>query len=248
MFDAMSRTRPQSTEAPDDTGALTSVILPTYNRLAYLKEALDSAIAQTYRNIEIIVHDNCSTQSPAALVTSYGDRRIRLYANPAKISMAANVIAGYRKARGKYVAALNDDDVWHPDFLAQIVPHLEARPDAVTGFCDHYVMDAESRIDADATEANSRRWRRHRLSEGYYCPFDEIALLSRSVGATSAAVFRREALDWDHLPTEIGYTVDLYVAYLAARTGGSCYYTPRRLTAVRVHARAPGAETLSIAI
>ena len=50
---------------------LVSVIIPTYNRLEYLKEAINSAIKQTYQNIEIIVCDNCSSQNPQFLVESF---------------------------------------------------------------------------------------------------------------------------------------------------------------------------------
>ena len=56
---------------------LVSIITPTYNRPEYLKVALESAVGQTYRNIEIIVSDNCSLENPQAIVESFNDARIR---------------------------------------------------------------------------------------------------------------------------------------------------------------------------
>ncbi|PMB10264.1 glycosyl transferase, partial [Fischerella thermalis CCMEE 5328] len=60
---------------------LVSIITPTYNRPDYLKQALKSAISQTYQNIEIIVSDNCSPENPQAIVESFNDPRIRFSRN-----------------------------------------------------------------------------------------------------------------------------------------------------------------------
>ena len=54
---------------------LVSVIIPTYNRIEYLKQAISSAVQQTYQNLEIIVSDNCSFENPQALVESFQDSR-----------------------------------------------------------------------------------------------------------------------------------------------------------------------------
>ncbi|OBQ33110.1 MAG: glycosyl transferase, partial [Anabaena sp. CRKS33] len=54
---------------------LVSVIIPTYNRPEYLKQAISSAVQQIYQNIEIIVCDNCSSENPASLIESFNDSR-----------------------------------------------------------------------------------------------------------------------------------------------------------------------------
>lgn len=215
--------------------ALVSVAIPTYNRPSYLKQAIESAVRQTYRNIEIIVLDNCSPENPQAIINSFQDPRIRFYRNATNLGMARNFIDVHKMARGKYVARLNDDDIWNEDFLEKLVPHLEANPNLVLAFCDHYMIDSDGTINYPATEENTRFYKRHQLQEGVYQPFCEIGLVHQAVASAVAAVIRRDVVDWDNIPPEVGGLWDLYVAYLGCRSGGGAYYYPERLTRNRKH-------------
>ena len=96
---------------------LVSVVISTYNRQAYLKEAISSVVGQTYRNIEVIIADDCSTESPKALVDAFQDSRLNLRINEENIGMGPNLNSAFKLAKGKYVASINDDDVWQKDFL-----------------------------------------------------------------------------------------------------------------------------------
>jgi len=214
---------------------LVSVVIPTYDRPDYLREALSSVVAQRYRNLEIIVQDNASPTDIEAVVAGFGDPRIRFVRNPENIGQFANFVTVFRRATGKYVACLSDDDIWEEEYLSTLVPRLEADPDLVVAFCDHSIIDGEGRIDEAETDANSRRWQRHALAEGAHRPFDEIALVYRSICSASAAVFRRDAVDWHAIPKEVGLGFDLYLSYLAARTGRGAWYSRRRLVRYRVH-------------
>jgi glycosyltransferase involved in cell wall biosynthesis len=214
------------------SGPLVSVVIPTRNRPQYLREALASVCRQTYPHLEIIVHDNASDYDVDGLLRSLADPRIALYRNDQNVGSAANYLAGCRRAAGKYIAALGDDDRWHPDFVASLVAPLEADEDLVLAFCDHEVIDTEGRRDPAASERTSRRWRRHRLHEGVHRPFDELALVDRAI-CLSATLFRRDVLDYSEVPAKAGAALDLYLFYLAARTGRGCYYTPRRLAEYR---------------
>ena len=157
---------------------LVSVIIPTYNRSSYLREAIKSAVQQNYKNIEILVSDNCSSENPQAIVESFQDSRIKFWRNETNIGMFANAINTFKKAQGKYVASLNDDDVWNEDFLEKLVPHLEANPDLTLAFCDHYIINASGEIDAPTTERNTRYWKRNQLKEGIHQPFSKIGPVS----------------------------------------------------------------------
>ncbi|MEW6611887.1 MAG: glycosyltransferase family 2 protein [Pseudomonadota bacterium] len=213
---------------------LVSVIIPAYNRSQYLREAIAGAVAQTYRNIEIIVSDDASPDSPEPLVRSFNDPRIRFRRNVRNLGIGGNVTVACREAQGKYLAFLNDDDVWHPDFLEKLVPPLEANPDLVIAFSDHYLMDADGAIDFAATEQNTRRYKRDRLREGVYKPFIRMALLDLTVPAAMATVYRRDAIEWD-VPPQASYNYDFYFMYLACRDGRGAYYCPERLTRYRSH-------------
>jgi glycosyltransferase involved in cell wall biosynthesis len=214
---------------------LVSVVIPTYNRPDYLRLAIASAVAQSYPNLEIIVHDNASPVDPTGIVETFRDPRITLFRNPRNIGLSANLAEACRKATGKYVAMLGDDDLWHPEFIATLVGLLEEDGGAVVAFCDHDVIDGAGRLDPALTTKLTRRYGRHLLREGRYCPFDEIALVYRSICVLSAAVLRRDAIDWADIPPEIYMGLDLYLAYLYARSGKACRYVPRRLAQYRYH-------------
>ncbi|BAU08668.1 glycosyltransferase family 2 protein [Fischerella sp. NIES-3754] len=214
---------------------LVSIITPTYNRPDYLKQALKSAISQTYQNIEIIVSDNCSPENPQAIVESFNDPRIRFSRNETNLGMLPNTIKAFKMARGKYVAALLDDDLWEEDFLAKLVPPLEANPNLVLAFCDHYVINADGTIDYELTEHCSQLFKRAELSEGIYQPFYKLGLVDQAVASAMAAVIRNDVINWDSIPPEVGGSWDVYLTYLCCRTGMGAYYCPQKLTRYRRH-------------
>jgi glycosyltransferase involved in cell wall biosynthesis len=219
-----------------DPTALVSVVIPTYNRPDFLRIALRSVVEQSYARLEIIVQDNASDVDLGPLIAEFADPRVTLYRNATNIGARENYLAGYRRCTGKYIATLNDDDCWRPDFVATLVAKLEADDDLVIAFCDHDIIDGEGRVDEAASSDTTRRWGRDLLRDRAYRPFYEIALIRRSICTASAALLRRDAFDFSAVPSEIGVTIDLYVSYLAARTGRGCYYVPQRLAAFRVHA------------
>lgn len=85
--------------------------MPTYNRADFLKEALDSVLAQTLRNIEVIVVDNNSTDGTEQLIASYDDTRIVYVRNDDNIGAVGNYNAALRLAKGEYVYLFSDDDI-----------------------------------------------------------------------------------------------------------------------------------------
>ena len=110
---------------------LVSVIIPTYNAGSYLGEALDSALAQTYRRLEVIVADDGSTDETPALLRSYKDR-IRVVQLGHSESVAIPRNAAVRCAQGDLLAFLDADDVWLPHKLETQVGLLKS-PMALLG-------------------------------------------------------------------------------------------------------------------
>lgn len=105
-----------------------SVILPTFNRSGYLRQAIESVLAQTYPDFEIIVVDDGSTDDTRAVVAGFGDARIR-YEYQANAGRSAARNRGLALARGEYIAFLDDDDLFLPDKLAVQVGFLDAHPE-----------------------------------------------------------------------------------------------------------------------
>ena len=105
---------------------LSSCIIPVFNGERYLSEALNSVIAQSYHDLEIIVADDGSTDGTAGVVASYGER-VR-YIRQLNLGPAAARNLGVSIAQGEYLAFLDADDLWHPEKLMQQVARLQERP------------------------------------------------------------------------------------------------------------------------
>jgi glycosyltransferase involved in cell wall biosynthesis len=112
-----------------------SVVIPTYDRGRVVGEAIDSALAQRHRHLEVIVVDDGSTDDTAERVARLRDRRVRLLRRPhAGVSAARN--AGIAAATGELVAFLDSDDLWKPDKLEAEVAALARYPSSGGVFSD----------------------------------------------------------------------------------------------------------------
>jgi glycosyltransferase involved in cell wall biosynthesis len=219
---------------PDIPTPLVSVVIPTYNRPAYLRQALLSVLHQTYPNFEVLIADDCSPENPQQLLDELQDARLRLYRQATNRGVGVNVTHALVQAQGKYVACLNDDDIWEPDFLEQLVPCLERHPEASVAFCDYAVIDAEGHINPEKTVEQSQREGRTSLKEGLHQPFWKIGLIDHSVFCASAALVRREVVPWQDIQ-KAGVFWDYFMVYLTCRSGHAAYYCPEKLARYRVH-------------
>lgn len=122
-----------------------SVIIPTCNRSRYLCETIDSVLAQTYRDFEIIVVDDGSTDDTAEIIKRYGDNLRYIYQKNQGISEAMNT--GIRNSQSEYFVVLDDDDLWLPDFLETQVAVLDQRSESAFVCSAAYVIDPEGEID-----------------------------------------------------------------------------------------------------
>ena len=102
----------------DNSHPLVTIGIPTYNRAdRYLPQALESAVSQTYSHLEILIADNCSTDSTAMLVSSFRDSRIRYVKHKKNIGYFLNTDFCVEQARGDFLLMLHDDDLIDQDFV-----------------------------------------------------------------------------------------------------------------------------------
>src|SRR5687767_5658816 len=94
-----------------------SVIVPAYNAAAFVAEAIDSALAQSHPELEVIVVDDSSTDDTPAVLQSYGNRITVHRQDNRGVSAARNT--GAQLATGEWIAFLDADDVWRPDKITQ---------------------------------------------------------------------------------------------------------------------------------
>lgn len=127
---------------------LVSVGLPVYNGEDYVAEAIESILAQTYRNFELLINDNASTDRTEAICTAYAaaDERVMYARNQTNLGAAANYNATIDRARGPYFKWIAHDDVCRPAFLERCVAVLETDPAAVAVYATPRDMDASGTL------------------------------------------------------------------------------------------------------
>lgn len=112
---------------------LVSVVIPAYNAARHIRRSLDSVLAQTYPEFEVIVVDDGSVDQTSAIVMSYTDPRVQLIRQPnAGVSAARN--RGIEAARGDWIAFIDADDRWEPVFLETVVSTARRFPNVVSVF------------------------------------------------------------------------------------------------------------------
>lgn len=161
---------------------LVSVVIPSYNKEKYLAEAIDSALAQTYKPIEVIVVDDGSTDGSIAIAETYGDRIRLIKIENSGVSSARN--AGIMASHAEFIALVDADDLLDPDCIEARVAILQS--DQGLGVC----VGAFRSVDQSGAMIDESDPAR-KTPEG-----DQFREAVRTNwGVTCGAVYRREALD-----------------------------------------------------
>jgi glycosyltransferase involved in cell wall biosynthesis len=120
------------------------VIVPTYNRAHLVCQAIDSLLAQTYHDFEIIVVDDGSADNTREALSRYGERIHYIFQQNAGLSAARNT--GIRASKGELLAFLDDDDTMSPTKLEVQVAYLNTHPDVGVVYCGYQVVDADNQL------------------------------------------------------------------------------------------------------
>jgi glycosyltransferase involved in cell wall biosynthesis len=114
---------------PPDPEPRVTVFVPTYNRAAFAREAIESVLGQTDPDFVLVVADNASTDDTPEMVSSFADERIRYVRRPENLGLLGNFNSCLEDVRTRYCLIVCDDDRLHPDFLSTTVPLLDERDD-----------------------------------------------------------------------------------------------------------------------
>jgi glycosyltransferase involved in cell wall biosynthesis len=183
-----------------------SVIIPTYNRAAFLREAIESVRAQTYQDWELIVVDDGSTDDAPAVMERFTGQEPRIrYIRQQNGGATVALNRGLRDARGEYIAILDDDDRWLPEKLSRQVDYLVRHADEAGVFCFAAVVDRQgNRLDTVIPPRDIR-------------PDLEALLSWRTIWTPSLTLVRRSVLQrvqgFDER-LKIGYDRDLWIRVL----------------------------------
>ena len=171
-----------------DTHPKVSVCIPSYNYEAFISEAIRSVLSQTYKNIELIVIDDCSSDNTEEIVNKYLgiDKRLRFYKNKKNVGMAANWNLCLQNARGKYAKILCADDVLEPDCIEKCVKVFLDNPTVSV------VSSARLLIDKDSFPVGVRSFsEKYELMTGTSV-IKKCFFAGNSIGEPTAVLFRKE--------------------------------------------------------
>ncbi len=181
---------------PDKT---ISIIMPTYNRHQYIKQAITSILNQTFRDFEIIVVNDGGSRECEAIIDSFKSDKIRyLYVEHGGLSHALN--EGVLASRSKYIAYLDDDDQYYPDHLQSLVSAIELSNSFVytDAYCEVKMYEDEKWTTKAKTVEFSSDFDFVSLSENNYIPI--LCMAHRRDCFEQTGLFERElpnAMDWD---------------------------------------------------
>ena len=125
---------------------LVSIIMPNFNCAALIGFSIKTVLAQTYKNWELLIQDDCSTDNPEVLIKHYEDKdpRIKFERNLEFSGAAVSRNNALKRAKGRWIAFLDSDDLWEPDKLEKQVSFLENHPEYAACFTHVKYMDENS--------------------------------------------------------------------------------------------------------
>lgn len=218
-----------------------SVIIPCHNYGRYLGEALNSVRTQTFRDLEIIVVDDGSTDETPEVIAGFADSRLRHRRTMNRgVSAARN--AGLDMARGEFIAFLDADDRWHPDKLERQVALMDAEPSLALVFSDLQRfsddgLPGETQFE-QVPELKSLPMRSAGRTGGMVIEedaFTALGPLDQLPAWIQTDLFRAERVRDLRFPEEMRLAEDLHYIMRAYRRGGAGF-VPEPLVDVRRHA------------
>jgi glycosyltransferase involved in cell wall biosynthesis len=200
-----------------------TVVVPTYNRGQFVAEAIQSVLEQTFRDFELIVVDDGSTDDTTAVVGCFTDPRLHyVYQTNQERSAARN--HGLRLAQGEYVAFLDSDDVWLPTKLEHQVTLLDARPAVGLVYTGAYIFEGQRTFTEQRPRWRGQALKALLMEDNVVCGSASTALVRRAcfdrVGGFDENL--RACEDWD-----------MWLRIVAA--GYEFDFVPQPLARCRVH-------------
>ena len=113
-----------------------SIVLPTYNGERYLQRAIESCLGQTHQNIELVVVDDCSTDSTPEIIQSFADPRLVYLRNQRNQGLPRGLNIGFARTTGQYLSWTSDDNEYAPTAIEEMLRALRDSPDAEFVYAD----------------------------------------------------------------------------------------------------------------
>ncbi|MEA1916325.1 MAG: glycosyltransferase family 2 protein [Campylobacterota bacterium] len=204
---------------------LVSIAMCTYNGERFINEQLDSILNQTYKNLEIIITDDCSSDKTVEIIREYekSDSRIKFHQNEKNLGFVKNFEKAISFCSGEYIALADQDDIWKLNKLEVFLDEIE---DNVLIYSDAIL------IDADGNETGNQLIRPSGCLVRGKC---NKAFFLRNCVSGNTLMFKKELVE--HImpiPSEMSYH-DIWIAFVAS-TYGTITYTEEPMTYYRRYA------------
>lgn len=223
---------------------LVSIMIPTYNRPKYFKIALESALAQTYPKLEIIVCDNSTDECTARLVEQYADPRIVYLRNREAKTKEENFLPFEKMAHGEYLQWLMDDDVLEPDEIERMLRCFFENPTVTLATSNRRWIDDLGREIRSALQFDFGSQVEYEIISGKAIGKHMLLNIGNNIGEPSAVLFRRKDLVHHYWRAECrGYlTISDIVMWLELLQRGDCACFQQPLSSYRRHAGQEGQQ------
>lgn len=207
---------------------LISICVTNYNYERFIKETLDSVLSQTYKNFEVIIIDNASTDSSMDIIKSYNDPRIKVFQNEENIGLYQNLNKCMEKASGELICLLHTDDVYTPNFLEEVVKAYNEYPEHKFFITGVYFWHSQ----------NNKKFPWHPYKSGGVISQTEALIrlaFENNIGNGLNVVMHRDALEKvGNFSNKYRYAADAEL-WLRMVEEYEFVYIPKLLTYYRIH-------------
>jgi len=138
-----------------------SIILPTYNGSRYIREAIESCLNQIYKNFELIIVDDGSTDGIKNIIKSYNDERIKYFRHEHNLGLAEALNTGFTNATGIYLAWTSDDNLYDLKAIEFMVQALEQDPGLGFVYANYYIINEQGKKIKDVKTGSVKSLDRH---------------------------------------------------------------------------------------
>lgn len=214
-----------------------SVLIPTYNYARFLDDSIQTVLAQTFTNFELVIVDNCSTDDTVKVVEKYlSDKRVKFFRNETNIGLVGNWNKCFDHASGEYIKFLCADDKFHPQLLEKFVSVLDNFDNVslVTSYSEKFGDYTEVRKTPYVGYINGKQVKEDLLNDRIY----------NWIGEPTTVMFRRTDLKIGRFNPALRVTIDLEF-WLRLLNLGDCYVIPEVLSYFRIHGETVTAKAKS---
>lgn len=217
-----------------------SVCLPVFNGERFITAAIESVLAQTFEDFELIVVDDKSTDRSREIVCDLAqkDKRVKLHCNDNNLGLFANYNKCIQLSTGKYIKLFAQDDLWRTSIIARMVKELEARPAVALVACGREYVNAEGNtISTKAYSDHDREF------DGKTAALAMLSKIDNFIGEPCAVMFRRDQVGtgFDAGLPQMG-DIDYWTRLLQA---GNLLYISEPLCQFRVHHGAQSVRSIT---